>query len=1280
MADIPGSDPSGIGEARAAEETPTFGGSAVKGIGGMFDGATTLVSTLVQTKQAVGDLIKSLPGLVSELKPVAEQLEAMAKDAEKMATAVKGAGGGSSGLGAAAGSTVKIPTASKSGVAPAMGGGARFATDEDGTTTRLGGGYSFNGADNSLAVRDQVGGGWEFSGERGVARRGGGGGGMPPPAPSPVQGNNGGGISFGQGAAALAGVGIATAANYTSRRQGDIRALDYLFQQTSFASGMNGGNRDAIRLGLTAAGAASGSLGNADYAAGIQALRAQGLINQQALTAGGTQIGGLAQLSPGLGTAGAAGIRQELLSPQMLNQHLRMTGQVINPTANDPNQLANMFRARARAAGITNEDQLRLAMTQGTNFNTYIRDLSPEAQTVFSSFVQADITARRRGETLNINDPKQLHRLGVTNNALSSLTERSAADVRAQATIEQGMTEGLRTVDAAATALSESMEELMLANRELAQAVGLTTAAIGETARTISGPFMAAITAASSGLLSFIGSRVGAGGGLGFPGRGRGGGGGVPGGLAMPGNGPAPGGGNGFFARVQNNRVGRAIGGFFRRGPGMDAAGNVMGGQGPGLGGRIINRIASNPAARLVGRLAGPVAVGAEFIGQGLNFNRERRGGFKGAFEDNYARLFDLLSGTDLLEGGGEFLARRTGRNIDLPTLQEIVGGEYALPDFFGTGDPHAGHNHGAVEATAGMDPRMANALQAMMRDNPRLRVNSGHRSGKEQAALHARGGSPAAPGESMHERGVAADIGPSSEYGWLRMNASKYGLEHITQSEPWHLELRGTRNAREKHASISNEMNSRMGGSANMEGVYLGADLGSVGQSRPGESGLKPHVKLARRFIQAMWGINNIGGVGQRSGPSDHPRGLALDVMVAQGRKATGAGKMKGDSVAQWFDQNPQAFGTKYTIWWQKIASPPGSGWRQMEDRGGDTANHYDHPHLSFRDSHDVDVSRLPVSIDMAGIADPNGAIDVNASDANTPGVAFAPRYGDRYGQINQRDLIASILAGGGSASAAPTTRPRGTGSGVANNLATAGDIPGTILRTGQALGATPQMLLAALETGLVESDMRTGADVAYKDLDSIGVMQQRAAWANEEKDIPWQQSLRNDPAWAARAFFQGGMSGQPGAFTESRRGHRTAGELAQDVQVSRYPHKYNARRGEAVALAARYGVDLSQVADPFPSEIVDLPVAMGGGGVADTSMNFMLGGAGPAPGMGAGAVTRTYGAMRGGHGGGGVHIENLTMAVTLANGGREEVDRLFEELEDRTRQAGIMSDLGGR
>jgi hypothetical protein len=53
------------------------------------------------------------------------------------------------------------------------------------------------------------------------------------------------------------------------------------------------------------------------------------------------------------------------------------------------------------------------------------------------------------------------------------------------------------------------------------------------------------------------------------------------------------------------------------------------------------------------------------------------------------------------------------------------------------------------------------------------------------------------------------------------------------------------------------------------------------------------------------------------------------------------------GDQLAQCALDNQEAMGVKYVIWEQRINH--GNGWTSMEDRGGATANHFDHVHVSF-------------------------------------------------------------------------------------------------------------------------------------------------------------------------------------------------------------------------------------------------------------------------------------------------------------------------------------------
>ncbi|MFD0853650.1 hypothetical protein ACFQ07_15540, partial [Actinomadura adrarensis] len=80
-----------------------------------------------------------------------------------------------------------------------------------------------------------------------------------------------------------------------------------------------------------------------------------------------------------------------------------------------------------------------------------------------------------------------------------------------------------------------------------------------------------------------------------------------------------------------------------------------------------------------------------------------------------------------------------------------------------------------------------------------------------------------------------------------------------------------------------------------------------------------------------------------------DHATGTACDFMVSTGGAyPSAAGQSQGDRVAQYAINNASKLGIKYVIWKQRIYDMRSPGWDSMSDRGGVTANHYDHVHIS--------------------------------------------------------------------------------------------------------------------------------------------------------------------------------------------------------------------------------------------------------------------------------------------------------------------------------------------
>ncbi len=111
-------------------------------------------------------------------------------------------------------------------------------------------------------------------------------------------------------------------------------------------------------------------------------------------------------------------------------------------------------------------------------------------------------------------------------------------------------------------------------------------------------------------------------------------------------------------------------------------------------------------------------------------------------------------------------------------------------------------------------------------------------------------------------------------------------------------------------------------------------------------------HVKAIVRLIRAEFpAIKTMYGWRPSSSySSDHPNGLALDVMIP--KYSTSSGKALGDKIARYLQGDYKKLHVHYLIWrqrsWNVERSTDFANWRKMEDRGGDTANHYDHVHVS--------------------------------------------------------------------------------------------------------------------------------------------------------------------------------------------------------------------------------------------------------------------------------------------------------------------------------------------
>jgi hypothetical protein len=108
-------------------------------------------------------------------------------------------------------------------------------------------------------------------------------------------------------------------------------------------------------------------------------------------------------------------------------------------------------------------------------------------------------------------------------------------------------------------------------------------------------------------------------------------------------------------------------------------------------------------------------------------------------------------------------------------------------------------------------------------------------------------------------------------------------------------------------------------------------------------------------------------------------------------------------------------------------------------------------------------------------------------------------------------------------------------------------------ICQVAHRLGASGKVILAAYEAAIVESGVHS---LPYGDATSIGLFQQQDWWGT--------YAQRMDPYYASHEFLIRAI--------RQDRPWMSAGQLAQDVQVSAYPDRYDQRRVQALSLIGTY------------------------------------------------------------------------------------------------------------
>lgn len=155
--------------------------------------------------------------------------------------------------------------------------------------------------------------------------------------------------------------------------------------------------------------------------------------------------------------------------------------------------------------------------------------------------------------------------------------------------------------------------------------------------------------------------------------------------------------------------------------------------------------------------------------------------------------------------------------------------------------------------------------------------------------------------------------------------------------------EAKAAKEAEAKKAAEAKQTTTVAGGLPEVTAIEL---------ANPAMNGLTPHTKKMKVALAKKFGIKSFSLF--RAGDDDgtghgHNSGMAVDFMVP-------VSSAQGDQLAEYLTKHMDELGVYYIIWKQKYYMAqnniygPANTWNLMPNRGGVTANHYDHVHVSFK------------------------------------------------------------------------------------------------------------------------------------------------------------------------------------------------------------------------------------------------------------------------------------------------------------------------------------------
>ena len=196
----------------------------------------------------------------------------------------------------------------------------------------------------------------------------------------------------------------------------------------------------------------------------------------------------------------------------------------------------------------------------------------------------------------------------------------------------------------------------------------------------------------------------------------------------------------------------------------------------------------------------------------------------------------------------------------------------------------------------------------------------------------------PQTPTQANQPEKDASDAAPTNPTGVNQSNAPTDGQES-PQSPSQQAEANPTAQEQTSQEQASQNQTTQE--------QPASTDYAARAAANPANQGLQPKAAEYKEEVADKFGVTNFS-LYRPGSNDDHGKGLAVDFVVNDNTEL-------GDQIANYATSDMESNDINYVIWKQRFYANydsyygPANTWNLMPDRGGDTANHYDHVHVSF-------------------------------------------------------------------------------------------------------------------------------------------------------------------------------------------------------------------------------------------------------------------------------------------------------------------------------------------